>query len=201
MKRISFFFLALVLVATACQNSSSAEAEREGEVNQAPEETAAQTAMQAQEAAAQDDPMAASIRNALRNDLLKGDLSAMTEEQRRFAFERYDLNDDGKDEYLVGFGRNSYFCGSGGCTYMLLDHEGNLITRFTVADAPFVVLSSKHNGWHDLAVESDGKMRELVFNGRKYPSNPSLAPAMREIPGDGLPRLVDPTLPLPMYDF
>jgi hypothetical protein len=63
------------------------------------------------------------------------------------------------------------------------------------------VLSSKHNGWHDLAVESDGKMRELVFNCRKYPSNPSLAPAMREIPGDGLPRLVDPTLPLPMYDF
>jgi len=201
MKRISFFFLALALLATACQNSSSAEAEREGEVNQAPEETAAQTAMQSQEAAAQDDPMAANIRNALRNDLLKGDLSAMTEEQRRFVFERYDLNDDGKMEYLVGFIQNSYFCGSGGCTYLLLDHEGNRISKFTVSDGPFIVLTEKHNGWHDLVVRSDGKLRLLTFKGQKYPLNPSTAPVYKGTPGDGLPRLIDPSLPMPMYEF
>jgi len=125
----------------------------------------------------------------------------MTKEQRQFAFERYDLNDDSKDEYLIGFVKNSYFCGSGGCTYLLLDHEGTKITRLRVANQPFIVLSSKHNGWRDLAVQSDGKLRHLKFDSQKHPRNPLVVPAFGEIPGHGLPRLIDPGLPLPMYAF
>lgn len=146
--------------------------------------------------------MAGNIRNALRNDLLKDDLNVMTEDQRRFTYAEYDLNDDGKMEYFVGFPKNSYFCGSGGCTFYLLSHtEGQVITRFTVTDPPFIVLKSKTNGWRDLVVYSDGALRKLTYNGTKYPSNPSVAPKYNETPGDGLPRLLDFDLPLPVYSF
>ena len=146
--------------------------------------------------------MAGNIRNALRNDLLKNDLNVLTEDQRRFTYQEYDLNEDGKKEYLVGFPRNSYFCGSGGCTFYLLSHaEGETLGRFTVAEPPFIVLTSKTNGWRDLVVYSDGSLRKLTFNGTRYPSNPSTAPKYTEIPGDGLPRLLDFEMPLPEYSF
>ena len=55
-----------------------------------------------------------------------------------------------------------------------------------VADYPFTVLSSITNNWKDLIVKSGGKQRILRFNGKAYPSNPSIQPEFSEksIQGD-----------------
>ncbi len=201
-KSMLLFALGVLLAACAGKSSQSADA------GSAP---AAETTAPAQQmvsepapSAQQGEPlMAGNIRNALRYDLLKDDLNVLTEDQRRFSYEEYDLNGDGKKEYFVGFPPpNTYFCGSGGCTFYLLSHaEGQVITRFTVTDPPFAVLPTKTNGWHDLVVYSNGSFRKLTFNGTKYPSNPSTAPTYPDRPSDDVPHLLNYDMGLPVYTF
>lgn len=109
---------------------------------------------------------------------------------RKFIFFEYDLNEDGKKEIFVGL-IGTYFCGSGGCTQYLLDNEGNVITKFTVAGYPVVIDNNKTNGWKDLFIQSGGKTRIVKFDGKKYPSNPSTLTALKSLPGDGLPRALN----------
>lgn len=109
---------------------------------------------------------------------------------RRFIFFQYDLNDDNIKETFVGL-TGSYFCGSGGCTILLLDDTANVITRFTVTDYPVIVAGTKTNGWKDLILYSAGKNHLVKFDGKKYPSNPSVQPVFNMVPGDGLPRLLN----------
>ncbi|NOQ91331.1 MAG: hypothetical protein GQ552_01285 [Flavobacteriaceae bacterium] len=133
--------------------------------------------------------------------ILKGDLAIMTEDQRKFQYEEVDLNGDYKKEYLVGF-KNSYFCGSGGCTFYLLHNDGAVITIFTVSDAPFIAMvKAKTNGWKDLLVKSDGSLRQLKFDGKTYPPNPSVAPKFTEIPSDDAYRLLWDEFPIPTFKF
>ena len=145
--------------------------------------------------------VAAKIRGFLTTDLLKNDLNLMTKDQRKFQYEEVDLNGDNKNEYLVGF-KNSYFCGSGGCTFYLLQNDGAVITVFTVSDAPFIAMvKAKTNGWKDLLVKSDGSLRILKFDGKTYPSNPSMAPNFTEIPSDDAYRLLWDEFPIPTFKF
>lgn len=144
--------------------------------------------------------IASKISDYLKN-ILKDDLKLMTKDQRKFQYEEVDLNDDGVKEYLVGF-KNSYFCGSGGCTFYLLNNNGSVITIFTVADTPFIAMAnSKSNGWKDLLVKSNGDLRHLKFNGKTYPSNPSVAPIFKETPNDDAHRLLWDKLPIPSFNF
>ena len=131
------------------------------------------------------------VRLTLKN-LFKEDLEKkwINETSRKFIFFEYDLNDDGKKEILVGL-TGSYFCGSGGCTQYILDNQGNVISKFTVANNPVVIDTHKSNGWKDLIIYSGGKNRLVKFNGKKYPSNPSMQPELKMIPGDGLPRALN----------
>ncbi|UZD21336.1 hypothetical protein [Algoriphagus halophytocola] len=114
----------------------------------------------------------------------------LEKEARKFVQFEYDLNADGTNEILVGL-VGPYFCGSGGCTQFVMDHEGKIITTFTVSDYPVVIDKNKTNGWNDLFIRSDGEYRIIKFDGSSYPSNPSLEPALGTIPGDGLPRALD----------
>lgn len=120
---------------------------------------------------------------------------------KKFQLFEYDLNDDGIKEIFVAL-NGPYFCGSGGCSFLLLDATGKLITSFTVTEAPFVVLPEKKNGYHNLMVYSDKAWRVLSFDGKKYPSNPSVAPKSPQIPGDGLPRILHTEAePFPSFYF
>jgi hypothetical protein len=74
---------------------------------------------------------------------------------------------------------------------MILDDQGKPITQFSVSDYPIAVSGSKSKGWKDLYIMSAGKYHILKFDGKKYPSNPSVQPVSKFIPGDGLPRLLD----------
>jgi hypothetical protein len=81
-----------------------------------------------------DDLMFKNISNFLTLNYLKDDLQFLSENDRKFQFYKIDLNEDGKDEYFVRF-MSSYFCGTGGCTFLLLDRYAEIITKFTVMDA------------------------------------------------------------------
>lgn len=141
------------------------------------------------------------IKTFLTTDLLKDDLKIMEKSQRKFQYGEVDLNGNGEKEYLIGF-KNSYFCGSGGCTYYLLNNDGSVITIFTVSDAPFIAMVvSKTNGWKDLLVKSDGFLRHLKYNGKTYPPNPSVAPKFTKIPSDDAYRLLWDEFPIPTFNF
>lgn len=122
-------------------------------------------------------------------DLYKSDIEKgfLREQDRRYLYDEYDLDDNGKKEILVYLG-GSYFCGTGGCTLLLMDHEGNVITSFSVTDTPVIYDSKKTNGWRNLFIQTGGKFHVVKFDGRKYPSNPSVQPVLTLTPGDSLPR-------------
>lgn len=71
------------------------------------------------------------------------DLDVLEDADRRFLAESVDLNNDGKNEMFVMM-LSRYFCGSGGCTWMILGQNGEVVTRGTVAGYP-VYLSDEYS--------------------------------------------------------
>jgi hypothetical protein len=105
----------------------------------------------------------------------------------RFLAAFTDLNGDGKLEAIVHLTNNDW-CGSGGCTTLVLARDGDswrLVTEIGITRPPIRVLTTKSNGWHSLAVWvqgggiQPGYEAELRFDGKAYPTNPTVAPARR----------------------
>ena len=86
-----------------------------------------------------------------------------------------DLNNDGKPEYFILM-KNGAFCGTGGCSAYLINEQQKLLSQFTVTNDPIFVSPKTNKGWQDLVVYSNGGLRQLTFNGKTYPENPSIAP-------------------------
>jgi len=105
--------------------------------------------------------------------LLKKDLPAMTKEDRFFYYEAFDLNNDKKNEYFVGFS-NPYFCGSGGCSGYILNNDGSLINSFTVTEFPIFVATTSSEKFQDLIFKSKDALYLMKMKNGKYPSNPSV---------------------------
>jgi hypothetical protein len=95
-----------------------------------------------------------------------------------------DLNGDGTPEvivYLMG-----PWCGSGGCTTLVLQERGSsyrVVSRITITQLPIRILHTKTRGWRDIAVRVQGGGIQpgyealLRFDGTSYPRNPSTLPA------------------------
>lgn len=138
------------------------------------------------------------LQNKFKSDLDKNLIDSLS---RKFIFFEYDLNGDSKKEIFVGL-TGPYFCGSGGCSIMLLDNQGNEITNFTVSDYPVVIDNNKSKEWNDLFISSGGKYHTMKFDGKKYPSNPSVQTELKVLPGDGLPRALNyENEPYPWFRF
>jgi hypothetical protein len=84
--------------------------------------------------------------------------------------------------YLIG----RAWCGTGGCLTLILVPKGSsytVLTEMTIVQQPIRVLSTKSHGWHDLGVWvqgggiQPGYEARLSFDGKEYPSNPSVPPA------------------------
>lgn len=120
-----------------------------------------------------DDELALKINQYLISDYLKREIKIMKEADRQYQFYKIDLNEDGVDEILMRF-ESTFFCGSGGCSYLLMDANFNTITYFTVMNAPIYVEPKTENGWKLLLVRSEGELKELTFEDGSYPSNPSV---------------------------
>ena len=120
------------------------------------------------------DKLAIEIKNYITTKLLaEEDLKLIPEGQRKFQFYEIDMNNDGEDEVFVNF-MTPYFCGSGGCTILLLNNQLKLITKFTVTRTPLFAEQTLKNGWRILLTRSEGELKEMIYNDGTYPSNPSV---------------------------
>lgn len=112
----------------------------------------------------------------------------------RYTLALADLNGDGRPEALIyamataGAGGRADLCGSGGCELYVLSPTPTgyrAVTAVSVARPPIRVLPTATHGWRDLGVmvAGGGIIRgyeaRLRFDGRSYPRNPSVAPAVR----------------------
>ncbi|MDP5200936.1 hypothetical protein [Flavobacterium sp. DG2-3] len=105
--------------------------------------------------------------------LLKSDLPSLKKEERFFFYDAFDLNNDKKEEYFVGFS-NSYFCGSGGCSGFILNNNVSLINKFSVTDFPILIAPTSTENFSDLLMKSGGLYHLVKLKSGKYPSNPSI---------------------------
>ena len=97
-----------------------------------------------------------------------------------------DLNGDGRKEAFV-YVTDQRYCGSGGCKLVILSPKGTgyrVVMRTTVTQLPIRLLPTSTHGWRDVGVTVHGGgitrpyTARLRFNGRRYPSNPTVAPAV-----------------------
>lgn len=202
------FVIALAVFSGCNDKTNKTEAGKESEKKAEPKkEVSEQKKSEAKEDSikyapqSEDELMSKNIANFLVNDFAKIDLKGMEVKDRKFQMYKIDLNGDGKDEYFIRlFG--TYFCGSGGCTFLLIDRYSEKIATFTVTDAPIFVSSEKENGWNVLYLLSDGKYRKVVHGKKSYPANPSVLPPSDFKPGANDVALFDDAKnPCRTYDF
>jgi hypothetical protein len=138
-----------------------------------------------------------SLRAFLRDHL--GEAHFGNDETTRCVSAFVDLKDNGTQEVIVYVTGQSW-CGSGGCNMLILAPQASsykIITHTTITRPPIRVLTTKSNGWHDISVRVvgggiiDGYDAKLSFDGKKYPSNPSVPPA-RRVPEEAAGKVVIP---------
>ena len=105
------------------------------------------------------------------------------ESKPHFEYALIDLNDDGFPDAIVRLTARDW-CGSGGCTMLILRGRAQgftLVANATIAQKPIKVSPEVLHGWHTLLVSVSGGGVQpgfvlMRFNGRKYPRNPSVQP-------------------------
>ena len=110
-----------------------------------------------------------------------------------------DLDGDGVREMLA-YVAGPMVCGTGGCSLFVFTPGAGvggyrLIGRVSVTRAPVRLSPRSHNGWRNLVVHVGGGGGpagdvELHFDGRSYPSNPSVLPAARPADLEVMPVLI-----------
>jgi hypothetical protein len=117
-------------------------------------------------------------------EYLRSEYGENSEFPRRFIYNMVDLNDDGREEYLIGL-MGPDFCGTGGCTMLILNQELKLISKITLVKYP-IYLETDETGKNTnkfknifLRTGQVGYVK-LVWNGKKYPGNPSTQPTVPE---------------------
>ncbi|WKK66050.1 hypothetical protein [Lutimonas zeaxanthinifaciens] len=170
----NIFFLLLILAIFSCKNESKQKVQSNPETIDSIVKTDKKNQIQSTYVRqSTDEQTANNLKNFLSLEYLKDEQEFLQPSDRKFQFYKTDLNDDGNEEIFVRF-MGSYFCGSGGCTFLLLDKYGEIITKFTVTRAPIFVEPTKTNGWSLVLVRDGGVFKELAFKDGSYPGNPSL---------------------------
>lgn len=104
----------------------------------------------------------------------------------RFSAATVRLSDDGVEDAAIVYLTGDGWCGSGGCTMLILAREAEswrVVTKITITRLPIRVLNQTSHGWHTIGVWVEGGdiragyEAELRFDGRSYPKNPSTLPA------------------------
>lgn len=142
------------------------------------------------------------VSNYIKNSFLtEADLKVIPSLDRQFKLYATDLNGDGKNEIFVSL-VGSYFCGSGGCTMLLLDSNYKLITKFTVMQGSIFVEPKTENDWKVLMVKSEEEWKSLVYADGTYPSNPSVVEkSKQDSPSGHAVVIFDEAQKLDIYEF
>ncbi|MEP6929277.1 MAG: hypothetical protein ABI850_04660 [Flavobacterium sp.] len=179
-----------ILAIYSCQNKEKPV--QENIVKKIAEDTLAKTVAgtaDVSDVPAKDDKTIEIIRKQLLV-LLKKDLPGLTKEDRFFYYDTFDLNNDQKDEYFVGFS-NPYFCGSGGCSGYILNNDGSLMNSFTVTEFPIFAAPIDPNKSVDLVFESKNNFHLMKMKNGKYPSNPSIQEVWKGKISEDSPKILD----------
>lgn len=95
---------------------------------------------------------------------------------------------DGTIEEVVVYISGQSWCGSGGCTLLILEPHGSsykIIGRTSIVRFPIRMLHHTTKGHHDIGVWVQGGGIQpgyeavIRFDGKKYPGNPTVPPARR----------------------
>ncbi len=104
----------------------------------------------------------------------------------RYTWSRVDLNGDGRPE-VVAQVVGPMFCGTGGCPLLIFRELSpgrlQLLTQMSLFKDPLIVTERRHNGWKELITRvrvdaGTSYYAVLRYDGRTYPTNPSVAPAI-----------------------
>lgn len=196
--KIKIVTLALVFstfLFTSCKNQDSKNASSE------PDKIESEEEITIQESEDDNDELVARVKEFITTQYLtEADLRAISEDQRQFQIHQIDLNNDGEKEIFVNF-TSSYFCGTGGCSLLLLNDQIEPITKFTVTRTPLYVEKSLENDWRTIFTQSEGKWRKLVYKGGSYPSNSSVVDISSEGPTENAFKIFDDIYELETYSF
>jgi len=115
---------------------------------------------------------------------LKTTYPSTSETSRNFVYNEIDLNDDGKNEYIVGLTGGDW-CGSGGCTMLVLTNTFKLNTKMTVVEFPVYIgapaTTEVTKKYSNIYIQNrDGSVSKMAWTGVKYPTNPSTAPKVNK---------------------
>jgi len=131
--------------------------------------------------------LSSTVESSLKAFLQAYDSGSPSHDDTRYFAAFVDLHGDGAPEAIV-YLTGRWWCGSGGCPTLVLARSGSsfrIVTSITVTRTPIRVLRSTSHGWHDLVVwvrgggiRLGGYQAELRFDGKTYPSNPSVPPAV-----------------------
>lgn len=148
-----------------------------------------------------DDELAEKVKNHIISEFLTaGDLRAIKEDQRKFEIYKIDLNNDGKQEVFVNF-MTYYFCGTGGCTLLLLDSDLKRITNFSPTRTLYIE-KTEQKDWNVLFTKTEGNWRKLIYKNGSYPSNPTMVKATKESPSKNAEMIFDEhTIQPKIYTF
>jgi hypothetical protein len=114
-------------------------------------------------------------------------LSLVDDNATRYSYAFVDLNGDGRPGFIV-YVTGGRWCGSGGCPTLVLaqkDSSYRVVSDISITWPPIRVLANKSNGWRSISVWvrgggiRPGYQAELRFDGKTYPTNPSIPPAKR----------------------
>jgi hypothetical protein len=115
---------------------------------------------------------------------LRSEYGEKSEFPRSFVYDRVDLDKDGNQEYLIGL-IGPDFCGTGGCTMLVLSHDLKKIAQFTLVKYPVYMGSDEKDdytkGYRNIYLRT-GQIGyvKLFWNGNTYPRNPSTQPKFPE---------------------
>ncbi|UFH33917.1 hypothetical protein LNP04_09530 [Chryseobacterium sp. C-71] len=201
---LNMLVVSLLLGITSCKKPAEKPAS-ETETQIAAQDTASTTADPMSQQSSFDlntveDSLALRIKEYITKEYLKPeDLKLLDEDDRKFNLYQIDLNNDGKKEVFINF-FTPYFCGSGGCSLVLLDSNLKLINKFTVTRTPISIDSETENGWKVLWLQDGDSWKVLTNKNGKYPSNPSSIEVANSAPESNALKLFNTNLSKP-YSF
>lgn len=174
-------FLFLTQLCPACKHRDSNQSLQQQSADSVSSQSVSKNDLNASEISGSDaykpasvnDAVADEIKQLLINDYLKADIGVIDTGDRKFNIHEVDLNNDQKKETFVNL-YTPYFCGTGGCTVLLLDNNLKLMNRFTVTETPLYIDPAFENNWKVIYVKSKGQWKSLTYTKGKYPNNPSV---------------------------
>lgn len=99
-----------------------------------------------------------------------------------YSYVKIDLNNDSVPEYFV-YAYGPMLSGSGGASALILNSDYKEVSNFTLVQTPIIISKHRTKNWKDILMNVSGGGATpstviMKFDGKKYPSNPSLQPAL-----------------------